>query len=222
MSRLILDEDFVGVAIGSNALTTSSGNWYFDGVGTETVTRAASEADAPGILNLSTGTSTNDTCRLVYGSDAASTGFIMANQVEEFSCRFRLSSVSDVAFQVGLFDDPAGAVSATVGRYMLFDSSSSASMFSNSAQGGLDFINSTTAPSATLFRTFRAKINGAGNLAAYQILNEAGVVLARGVHAANFVNATPMYLVAQVSTQAAALKTARIDRITLRSKDLAR
>ncbi len=212
MSRLIIDEDFAGPFT----------NWFFDGVGTDTQTHALSETNAPGIISLGTGTSTNDTCRAVYSGDGATSQLIMANQVAEFSCRFRLNDLTNVRFQFGLFDDPAGASGSAVARYCLFDSSVSASMFSFSANAGSDFMNTGVAPSTTLFRTFRAKISGDGELAAWQILDEAGAVLARGIHDANFVDATPVYLMAEVTALAASLRSARIDRIYVRSKELAR
>jgi hypothetical protein len=218
--RYILDEDFVGAVVDGNNVYTRSGRWVFDGVGTETVTRAAPETDAPGILNLSTGASSGDTCRLIYGDDLATGNLILASQVEEFAIRFRVSNTGNVQVMAGLFDDDDPA-SAAVARYVFLSTDANINMFSASSESGTDLINSTIATSTT-FRTFRARFNGAGNLAAYQILDENGGVLARGIHSAEIVTATPVRLVVQVQAMSAALRTCQIDRITLRSKEFTR
>lgn len=214
--RFELDEDFVGCFINGSALHTASGVWTFSGTGSEVVTLPASEADAPGIVNLATDTNINDTCRLIYGANT----LIGCSFVTELSIRLRLTGTLSTQVVAGLFDT-SNPLSVAVGRYLLYDTTGPDTYVSASANGGTDLVDSNLAGSPD-FRTFTFRKNGVGALATYTVDDEDGARLFTGLHDANFPDTTQSFLCIQVKTLTAASRAVAIDRIVLKTEELVR
>lgn len=215
--RFEIDEDFTGGVIVSINAFTRSGGWLFSGVGTEAKSFQASEANAPGILRIETGSSSGDTCVARFGDSGT---LCAANQVVELSFRFRLSHTTSISFVAGIFEDATPLVADT-SRGVLYDTSLSTNYHSFSSESGSDLVESAVAGSTT-FRTFRARLSGDGALATFVIEDEDGVVLERGVHAGEFVDSAQVSLVLRVQTLTAASRHVDIDRITLKTEVLER
>jgi hypothetical protein len=215
--RFEIDEDFVGAGIISGVLYTRSlGVGVITGVGAEAASLVPGEPNAPGILRLQTGTSTNDTCRITFGE-----GHIVANQIVSLSFRFRLSNVADVGVILGVFDDTLTPVASATARYVLYDTSGPDFITSVTSESGSDLVTSAVAGS-TNWRTVTFRISGDGALAIFFITDENGVVLERGVHAAEYVDATAVAFVFEIVTRTGASRAVEIDRVTLKTEELER
>lgn len=216
MSKLIIDEDFTGAFVDGALVHCGSGVWVTDGTGTEVVSIRASETNVPGILRLATGSSSNDTCRAIFGADTV----CAAAQIAELSFRFRVFGTLDTQIMLGVFD--SASVPGTVARYMLYDTSGPDFITSVSAQSGSDLITTAAAPDGTTFNTVTFRRNGAGSLASLIVTDAGGDIIARGVHDAEFPNFTQVFLVMQIKTLTAASRAIDIDRVTLRTVELSR
>ncbi len=214
--RLEINEDFVGAFVDGALVHCSSGVWVTDGTGTEVVSIPASESDAPGILRLRTGSSTNDSCRAIFGANTVCD----ADEIVELSVRFRVFGTLDTSILLGVFD--SATVPGTVARYALYDTTGPDFITSVSAESGSGLVTTTAAPDGTTFNTVTFRKTGDGALASVIVTDEDGAILARGVHDAEFVNGTQVFLVFQVTTLTAASRGVDIDRVTLRTSELVR
>ncbi len=213
--RFEINEDFVGAFVDGALVHCSSGVWVTDGTGTEVVSIPASEENAPGILRLATGIITNNTCRAIFGANTVCD----ADEIVELSFRFRAIGTLDTQILCGVFD--SATLPGTVARYMLYDTSGPDTINSVSAESGSDIIDTTVAIGAG-WNTVTFRKSGDGALASVIVTDEDGAILARGVHDAEFVNGTQVFLVVQVTTLTIASRGVDIDRVTLRTSELVR
>jgi hypothetical protein len=215
--RFEIDEDFVGgVIVGAN-IFTREGGWLVSGVGSEAKTFVTSEANAPGILRLETGSSSGDTCVALFGDSGS---LCAANAIVELSFRFRLSHTTSISVLLGVFEDSTPLIADT-SRALLYDTALATNYQSAQSESGSELIESSVAGSTT-FRTVTFRKTADGALAAFIITDASGVVLERGVHTAEFIDSAQVRLVMKVQTLTAAARAVEIDRITLKTEDLTR
>jgi hypothetical protein len=211
-----IDEDFVGAGVAGSFLHTRSGAWLIGGVGTPAISVRVSEDNAPGIVRIATSAVTNDVASLILGMNK----MCAASAIAEISFRFRAFGTLDTQIMLGVFDD--ATLPGTVARYMLYDTSGPDFITSVSSESGSDLITTTAAPDGTTFNTVTFRRTGDGALASVIVTDEDGVVIARGVHDAEFVDSTQVFLILQVKTLTAASRGVDIDRVTLRTRELTR
>jgi hypothetical protein len=214
--RFELDEDFVGAFVSGGLLHTRSGAWLIGGIGTPAVTMRVSEDNAPGIVRIATSATLNDVASLILGMNTV----CAADEIVELSFRFRPFGTLDTSILLGVFDD--ATLPGTVARYMLYDTSGPDFITSVSAESGSDLITTTVAPDGVGFNTVTFRKTGDGALASVTITDEDGVIIARGVHDAEFPDGTQVFFILQVTTLTPASRGVDIDRVTLRTGELVR
>lgn len=104
-------------------ITTEAGSWAARTVTANgTVTAVNGEADAPGIIQMTTGASNGASVTLYQAVRGTSTVLpLRANQVRTFTVRTRLTNTSNVAFRFGYASDPIGASTATSAAMWIYD-----------------------------------------------------------------------------------------------------
>jgi hypothetical protein len=174
MSESFLSEDFVGGA------TTGNLGWSAVAANSGTVTVTTGEVDAPGIIRMTTVTSTSAQAAVRLGVSA----FLLGGGALTYSWRVRVNALSTVtdeySFRVGLGDSTTGE--HTDGVYFCYDRATDGDFWSIKTASNSSVTKTVTSSAVTAAAWVRltAVVNAAGTSVTFSI-NGASV----GTHTTN-------------------------------------